>query len=82
MWYLAGILEGVEVLRQRQRGNNRSLVNSAADRDPASVRPSYTGLWLEMIGVGLSTGNAARMPIRPTRQPSHSPPPVNTATMR
>jgi protein-S-isoprenylcysteine O-methyltransferase Ste14 len=140
MWYLAGTLEGVEVLRQRQR-TSRSLVNSTADRDPASVRmltltwwpagavalaetallprrnagqkrdrlclaagiavtvtgialrqwairtlgqyfvghvlvqpgqavvssgpyrwvrhPSYTGLWLEMIGVGLSTGNAA-----------------------
>jgi protein-S-isoprenylcysteine O-methyltransferase Ste14 len=143
MWSLAGTLEGVEVLRQRQRGTSRSLVNSAADRDPASVRlltltwwpagaialaettvlprlnasqkrdrlclaagiavtsagialrqwairtlgqyfvghvlvqpgqavissgpyrwvrhPSYTGLWLEMIGVGLSTGNAAGM---------------------
>jgi protein-S-isoprenylcysteine O-methyltransferase Ste14 len=142
---LAGTLEGAEVLRQRQRqhGTSRSLVHSAADRDPASVRllaltwwpagaiavteaallprlnagqkqdrlclaaglavtgagialrqwaihtlgqyftghvlvqpgqavissgpyrwvrhPSYTGLWLEMIGVGLSTGNAAGM---------------------
>jgi hypothetical protein len=37
MWYLAGVLEGVEVLRQRRR-TGRSLVTSAADRDPASVR--------------------------------------------
>jgi protein-S-isoprenylcysteine O-methyltransferase Ste14 len=143
LWCLAGALEGVEALRQRRRGTNRSLVTSAADRDPASVRlltltwwpagmaalaeaavlprlnaghkwdrpclaagiavagtgvvlrqwaihtlgryfvghvlvqpgqtvvssgpyrwvrhPSYTGLWLEMAGVGLSTGNAASM---------------------
>lgn len=142
MWYLAGVLEGVEVLRQRRR-TGRSLVTSRADRDPASVQlltltwwpagavalaeaafmprltagpkwdrpclvaglavtgagialrqwaistlgryfvghvlvqpgqtvvssgpyrwvrhPSYTGLWLEMIGVGLSTGNPASM---------------------
>ena len=141
MWYLVGALEGVEILRQRRRGTGRSLVTSAADRDPASVRlltltwwpagilalaeatalprlnasqnwarpclaaglvvtgtgialrqgaihtlgryftghvlvqpgqtvvsagpyrwlrhPSYAGQWLEMIGVGLSTGNAA-----------------------
>jgi protein-S-isoprenylcysteine O-methyltransferase Ste14 len=140
MWYLAGVLEGVEVLRERRR-TGRSLVTSSADRDPSSVRlltltwwpagaialaeaallprlnadrkadstrlaagiavtatgialrqwaittlgryfvghvlvqpgqpvvnagpyrwvrhPSYTGLWLEMVGVGLGTGNPA-----------------------
>jgi protein-S-isoprenylcysteine O-methyltransferase Ste14 len=139
MLELAGLLEGVEVLRQRRRRTNRSLVTSSSDRDPASVRllaltwwptgiaalaaaawlprldigqrqsrpclvagvavtgtgialrqwaittlgqffvghvlvqpgqtvvssgpyrwlrhPSYAGLWLEMIGVGLATGN-------------------------
>ena len=139
MLYLVGLIEGVEVLRQRRRGTGRSLVTSASDRDPASVRllaltwwpagvaalvaaawlpdldvgqrfrkrclvggvvvtgagialrqwaiatlgqffvghvviqpgqavvsrgpyrrlrhPSYTGQWLEMIGIGLSTGN-------------------------
>jgi protein-S-isoprenylcysteine O-methyltransferase Ste14 len=138
---LVGVLEGVEVARQRRRGNSRSLVTSSADRDPASVRllaltwwpagiaglaaaaglprldlsprwgkpcqlaglavtgtgialrqwaiislgpyfaghvqtqpgqavvssgpyrwlrhPSYTGQWLEMIGIGLATGNIA-----------------------
>jgi protein-S-isoprenylcysteine O-methyltransferase Ste14 len=35
---LAGLLEGVEVVRQRRRGSGRSLVTSGADRDPASVR--------------------------------------------
>jgi protein-S-isoprenylcysteine O-methyltransferase len=143
MLELAGILEGVEVLRQRRRGINRSLVTSGSDRDPASVRllaltwwpagiaalaeaawlprldtgrkwgrpclvagiavtgtgialrqwaittlgryfvghvlvqpgqtvvnsgpyrwlrhPSYAGQWLEIIGIGLATGNAASM---------------------
>jgi protein-S-isoprenylcysteine O-methyltransferase len=138
-WYLAGVLEGVEVLRQRRRGASRAVVTSDGDRDPASVQllaltwwpaglaalaeaawlpglgtgrrwhrpclvagvavtgtgialrqwaittlgrffvghvlvqpgqtvvtsgpyrwlrhPSYTGLWLEMIGVGLGTSN-------------------------
>lgn len=137
---LAGILEVAEVVRQRRRGTDRSLVTSSVDRDPASVRllaltwwpaglaalaaaaglprlqagqrwarpcllagvamtgagialrqwaistvgeyfvghvlvqpgqtvvssgpyrwlrhPSYAGQWLEIIGVGLSTGNA------------------------
>ncbi len=135
-----GALEGVEILRQRRRGSNRSLVSSESDLDPASTRllalmwwpaglgalaaaiwlpelavsdrrrascllagvtvtgagialrqwsiatlgrsftghvqieagqtvisagpyrwlrhPSYAGQWLEMIGVGLATGNA------------------------
>jgi protein-S-isoprenylcysteine O-methyltransferase Ste14 len=137
---LIGALEGVEIVRQRRRGSNRSLVSSESDLDPASTRllaltwwpaglgalaaaiwlpglavddrrriscvlagaavtgtgiamrqwsiatlgdsftghvqvqpgqtvvsagpyrwlrhPSYTGQWLEMIGVGLATGNA------------------------
>jgi protein-S-isoprenylcysteine O-methyltransferase Ste14 len=140
MLELVGVLEGVEVLRQRRRRTNRSLLSSSSDRDPASVRllaltwwpagiaalaaaawlpqldigqrrsrpclvagvavtgtgialrqwaittlgqffvghvlvqpgqtvvsagpyrwlrhPSYAGLWLEMIGVGVTTGNA------------------------
>jgi protein-S-isoprenylcysteine O-methyltransferase Ste14 len=141
MLELAGVLEGVEIVRQRRRGTSRSLVTSSSDRDPASVRllaltwwqagiaalaeaawlprlgagqkwatpclvagiaatgtgialrqwaittlgqyftghvlvqpgqtvvssgpyrwlrhPPYTGQWLEMIGIGLATGNAA-----------------------
>ncbi len=143
MLELAGLLESVEVLRQRRRGTGRSLVTSSSDRDPASVRwlaltwwpagvaalaeaawlpqldigqkwgrpclvagvvvtgsgivlrqwaittlgryftghvlvqggqtvvssgpyrwlrhPSYTGLWLEMTGIGLATRNVASM---------------------
>lgn len=38
MLELAGLLEGVEVLRQRRQGVSRSLVTSRSDRDPASVR--------------------------------------------
>ena len=38
MLQLVGVLEGVEVLRQRRRGSERWLVASPADRDPASVR--------------------------------------------
>lgn len=139
MLEVAGLLEGVEVVRQQRRGTNRSLVTSSTDRDPVSVlllaltwwpagiaalaaaawlprlsagqkwgrpclvaglaatgtgialrqwaittlgpyfvghvlvqpgqtvvssgpyrwlrHPSYTGMWLEMIGVGLATGN-------------------------
>jgi len=138
---LVGVLEGVEIARQRRRGVDRSLVSSGSDRDPVSVRllaltwwpagiaalaeaaclpraglgpkwakpclvvgvtatgtgvalrqwaiftlgryfvghvlvqpgqtvistgpyrwlrhPSYAGQWLEMIGIGLATGNAA-----------------------
>jgi protein-S-isoprenylcysteine O-methyltransferase Ste14 len=141
MLELAGILEAAEIVRQRRHGASRSLVTSASDRDPGSVRllaltwwpagvaalaeaawlprtdvghswakpcvaagiaatgtgialrqwairtlgqyfvghvavqpgqtvistgpyrwlrhPSYTGQWLEMIGVGLATGNVA-----------------------
>lgn len=143
MLELAGLLEGVEVLRQRRQGVSRSLVTSRSDRDPASVRllaltwwpagiaalaeaawlprldisqkwrrpcqvagvavtgtgialrqwaittlgrffvghvqvqpgqtvvssgpyrwlrhPSYTGQWMEMIGIGLATGNVLSM---------------------
>jgi protein-S-isoprenylcysteine O-methyltransferase Ste14 len=143
MLELVGLLEGVEVVRQRRRGTDRSLVTSSADRDPASVwlltltwwpagaaalaaaaalpglgagqkrartclmagvtvtgtgialrqwaittlgpyflghvlvqsgqnvvssgpyrwlrHPSYTGMWLEMAGVGLACGNVASM---------------------
>jgi len=64
MLELAGALEAVEIGRQRRRGADRRMVNSSADRDPASVRllaltwwwlrhPSYTGQWLEMAGIGL-----------------------------
>jgi protein-S-isoprenylcysteine O-methyltransferase Ste14 len=38
MLYLVGALEGVQVLRQRRRGTERSLVTAGADRDPASRR--------------------------------------------
>jgi protein-S-isoprenylcysteine O-methyltransferase Ste14 len=137
---LIGVLEGLEIVRQRRHGSNRSLVSSESDLDPASTRllaltwwpagfgalaaatwlpalaiddrrrtrcvlagvavtgagiavrqwsiatlsssftghvqvqagqtvvrtgpyrwlrhPSYAGQWLEMIGVGLATGNA------------------------
>jgi protein-S-isoprenylcysteine O-methyltransferase Ste14 len=143
MLCLVGVLEAVEVLRQRRHRVDRSFVTSSSDRDPASVRllaltwwpagitalaaaatlprfgvsqrrsgrclvtgvavtgagiairqwaiitlgrffvghvivqpgqtvvssgpyrwlrhPSYTGLWLEMIGVGLGTGNVVSM---------------------
>jgi protein-S-isoprenylcysteine O-methyltransferase Ste14 len=36
MLCLVGVLEGLEVLRQRRRGIMRSLVKSSSDRDPAS----------------------------------------------
>jgi protein-S-isoprenylcysteine O-methyltransferase Ste14 len=136
MLYLAGVLEGVEIVRQRRRGVPRSIVASSEDRDPTSTRllaltwwpagvaaigmaatlprldvgrrwsgrcaaggaivtglgiaslgrffvghvlvqpgqsvvssgpyrwlrhPSYTGQWMEMVGVGLATGNVAAM---------------------
>ena len=143
MLYLVGVLEAVEIVRQRRRGLARSVVTSGADRDPASTRlialtwwpagiaalgmaaamprleagrgrsrrwvvggavvtglgiglrqwsiaslggffvghvlvqpgqtvvssgpyrwlrhPAYTGQWLEMVGVGLATGNVASM---------------------
>jgi protein-S-isoprenylcysteine O-methyltransferase Ste14 len=38
MLELADILEGAEIVRQQRRGADRSLLASASDRDPASVR--------------------------------------------
>ncbi len=38
MLELAGILEGVDLLRQLRRGVNRRLVTSSSDRDPASAQ--------------------------------------------
>lgn len=38
MLHVVGLLEGVEIVRQRRRGLPRSLVASGSDRDPASTR--------------------------------------------
>jgi protein-S-isoprenylcysteine O-methyltransferase Ste14 len=38
MLELAGILEGVDLVRQLRRGVNRRLVTSSSDRDPASTQ--------------------------------------------
>lgn len=38
MLYLVGLLEGAEIVRQRHRSVDRSLVASRSDLDPASVR--------------------------------------------
>ena len=38
MLELAGILEGVDLLRQLRRGVRRRLVTSSSDRDPASTQ--------------------------------------------
>lgn len=45
MLYLVGVLEGVEVLRQRCRGTERSLVTSSAERHPASCRLLAVTWW-------------------------------------
>jgi protein-S-isoprenylcysteine O-methyltransferase Ste14 len=45
MLELAGILKDAEIVRQRRRGDRRSLVTSGSDRDPASVRRLALTWW-------------------------------------
>jgi len=47
---LTGVLEGVEVLRQRRHGTGRSLVTSGSDRDLTSVRLLALTWWPAGIG--------------------------------
>jgi len=59
MLYLVGALEGAEILRQRRRGVDRSLVASSTDLDPASVRLLALTWWPAGI---LALGAAAAAP--------------------
>ncbi|MGP8162134.1 MAG: methyltransferase family protein [Candidatus Dormibacteria bacterium] len=59
MLYLVGVLEGVEIVRQRRRGLARSVVTSSADRDPASTRLLALTWWPAGIA---ALGMAAAMP--------------------
>lgn len=59
MLYAIGILEGLEVLRQRRHGVDRSLIGSASDRDPASVRALALTWWPAGIA---ALGEAAAFP--------------------
>jgi hypothetical protein len=45
MLELAGILEGVDLVRQLRRGVNRRLVTSSSDRDPASAQLIVLTWW-------------------------------------
>jgi hypothetical protein len=45
MLELAGILEGVDLVRQLRRGINPGLVTSSSDRDPASARLIMLTWW-------------------------------------
>jgi protein-S-isoprenylcysteine O-methyltransferase len=73
MLELAGALEAVEIWRQRRRGANRSLVNSSADRDRASVRllaltwwPAgiaalAEAIWLPQLNIGPKWGRPCQV---------------------
>jgi protein-S-isoprenylcysteine O-methyltransferase Ste14 len=45
-----GALEGVEIMRQRRQGSNRSLVSSDSDLDPASTRLLALTWWPAGLG--------------------------------
>lgn len=66
MLYLIGIMEGIEVLRQRRRGARRSLVSSTADRDPRSVKLLALTWWpageTALVAAAALPGLAARGP--------------------
>jgi protein-S-isoprenylcysteine O-methyltransferase Ste14 len=47
---LIGVLEGVEIVRQRRHGSNRSLVSSHSDLDPASTRLLALTWWPAGLG--------------------------------
>ncbi len=47
---LIGLLEGVEIVRQRRHGSHRSLVSSDSDVDPASTRLLALTWWPAGIG--------------------------------
>jgi protein-S-isoprenylcysteine O-methyltransferase Ste14 len=47
---LIGVLEGVEIVRQRRHGSNRSLVSSQSDLDPASTRLLALTWWPAGLG--------------------------------
>lgn len=47
---LIGVLEGVEIVRQRRHGSNRSLVSSQSDLDPVSTRLLALTWWPAGLG--------------------------------
>jgi protein-S-isoprenylcysteine O-methyltransferase Ste14 len=47
---LTGVLEGVEILRQRRRGSTRSLVSAESDLDPAATRLLALTWWPAGLG--------------------------------
>jgi protein-S-isoprenylcysteine O-methyltransferase Ste14 len=65
-----GALEGVEILRQRRHGSNRSLVSSDSDLDPASTRLLALTWWPAGLGAlaaalwlpGLAVSDRRRIP--------------------
>jgi protein-S-isoprenylcysteine O-methyltransferase Ste14 len=70
MLELVGVLEGVEVLRQRRRGASRSLVTSGSDRDPASVRLLALTWWPAGIGALAAAAGLPRLDVgQPWRRP-------------
>lgn len=62
---LAGLLEGMEIGRQRRRGTGRSLVISSADRDPASVRLLALTWWPAGLGALAAAAWLPRLDLRP-----------------
>jgi protein-S-isoprenylcysteine O-methyltransferase Ste14 len=64
---LAGLLEGVEVVRQRRRGSGRSLVTSRADRDPASARLLALTWWPAGIAALAAAAALPRLGAGPRR---------------
>jgi protein-S-isoprenylcysteine O-methyltransferase len=57
MLHLVGVLEAVEILRQRRRGLQRSLVASGSDRDPASTRMLALTWWpAGILGLAAAAG--------------------------
>jgi protein-S-isoprenylcysteine O-methyltransferase Ste14 len=67
MLELAGLVEGVEVVRQRRRGSVRSLVSCAADRDPASVRLLALTWWPAGAGALAAAAALPRLGAGPRR---------------
>lgn len=60
MLYVVGLLEGAEIVRQRHRGVDRSLVASHSDLDPASVRLLALTWWPAGILALIAAGSLPR----------------------